>query len=155
LIRAICIGIFFLLSLSACDRGVLISEKWEWKDEQWLAGDKKSLVMEAADTSTVYQMDLVLGHEETYGFQNLYIKTTTTFPSGKEVVSVTSLELVDEDGAWTGDTGEQCCKTELPLQRRFTFPEVGQYTWTVEPWMRIDTVKGINSLKVICSKVEE
>jgi gliding motility-associated lipoprotein GldH len=155
LIRAACIGILFLLSLSACDRGVLIQEKWEWEDQQWITGDKKSMVMEAVDTSTIYQMDLLLNHEETYGYQNLYIKTTTTFPSGKEVVSVTSLELVDADGAWAGDMGENCCKTELPLQTRFTFPEVGKYTWTVEPWMRVDTIKGVNSLKVTCRKVKE
>ena len=111
--------------------------------------------MDAADTTTVYHLDLVVGHEETFGFQNLYIKTTTTFPSGKEVVSVTSLELLDEEGNWAGDLGENCCKVQLPLQKRFTFPEVGQYTWSVEPWMRMDTIKGINSLKVICSKVKE
>jgi gliding motility-associated lipoprotein GldH len=155
LIRPAIIGFIFLLTLSACDRGVLISEKWIWKDKQWIAGDKKTMVMEAVDTNTVYQMDLLVGHEETYGYQNLYIKTTTTFPSGKEVVSVTSLELVDDQGGWVGDYGENCCKAELPLQRRFTFPEIGKYTWTVEPWMRLDTVKGVNSLKVTCRTVKE
>jgi gliding motility-associated lipoprotein GldH len=155
LIRPIGITLFVLLSLTACDKGVLVSEKWTWKDHQWIVGDQKSLAMEASDTTTVYHLDLVVGHEETFGFQNLYVKTTTTFPSGKEVVSVTSLELLDDEGKWAGDYGESCCKVELPLQSRFTFPEIGTYTWTIEPWMRMDTVKGINSLKVICSQVKE
>ena len=111
--------------------------------------------MQAADTTTVYQMDIVLDHEETYGYQNLYVRTTTIFPSGKEVNSVTSLELINTDGSWSGDMGENCCKVEIPLQQKFTFPEVGAYTWTVEPYMRIDTINGINSLKVTCRKFKE
>ena len=144
-----------MLTFSACERGVLVSEKWNWEDHQWITGDKKSFVMQAADTSTVYQMDIQVSHEETYGFQNLYVRTMTTFPSGKEVSSVTSLELINPDGSWAGDMGENCCKVDIPLQQRFTFPEVGSYTWTVEPFMRTDTVEGINSLKVVCRQVKE
>ncbi len=111
--------------------------------------------MEAKDTATVYQMDIQINHEETYKYQNLYIRTLTKYPSGKEVSSVTSLELINQDGSWAGDMGENCCKVDIPLQQRFTFPEIGSYTWTVEPYMRTDTVQGINSLKVTCRKVKE
>ena len=155
MIRATFIGFLFLLSLSACDRGVLVSEKWTWDNHQWITGDKKSFVMQATDTSTVYQMDIVLDHEETYGYQNLYVRTSTIFPSGKEVNSVTSLELINPDGSWSGDKGENCCKVDIPLQQKFTFPEVGAYTWSVEPYMRVDTINGINSLKITCRKFKE
>jgi gliding motility-associated lipoprotein GldH len=155
LIRFTLIGFAFLLTLSACDRGILHSEKWEWKDHQWINGDKKSFILEAVDTTTVYQMDIDLSHSETYGFQNLYIMVLTTYPSGKEVTSVTSLELTDGDGSWAGDCSGKACSISLPLQRKFTFPEVGKYTWAVEPYMRTDNVKGINSLKVTCRKVKE
>ena len=132
-----------------------MSEKWKWKDQQWIAGDKKSFFMEASDTSTVYQMDISVSHEETYAFQNVYVRTLTTYPSGKEVASITSLELINDDGSWAGDKGEGGRKVDIPLQQRFTFPEVGKYTWTVEPYMRMDTIQGINSLKVTCRKVKE
>ena len=149
------IGFAFLVTLSSCDKGVRHTEKWKWKDQQWITGDKKSFVMVATDTTTVYEMDVELSHEETYAYQNLYIRTLTTYPSGKEVTSVTSLELINDDGSWAGDEGGNCCKVDIPLQHRFTFPEVGSYTWSVEPYMRVDTVKGINSLKVTCRRVKE
>ena len=134
---------------------MLISQRWKWDDHQWVTGDTKSFVMQATDTTTVYQMDIQVNHEETYGFQNLYVRMVTTFPSGKEVSSVTSLELINPDGSWAGDEGASCCKVDIPLQARFKFPEVGAYTWTIEPYMRIDTISGINSLEVTCRKVKE
>lgn len=154
MIRYAFIGFIFLASLSACDRSVLVSEKWDWKDHHWLSADRKSIVMEAVDTTTVYQMDVDLVHAESYGFQNLYIQVSTTYPSGKEITSVTSLELINADGSWAGDCSGKSCSITLPLQRRFTFPETGKYTWSVEPFMRMDTVQGINSLRVTCRKVK-
>ena len=150
---AICVAV--LVFFTACNEPYLAKAEWEWKDSQWLYGDNKTLSMTATDTTTFYKLDLQVNHDETYPYNNLYIRTVTTYPSGKEVVSVTSLELVNPDGTWAGDYGENCCKLKLPLQRRFTFPELGEYTWTVEPYMRIDTVPSIRALKVICSPVTE
>jgi len=111
--------------------------------------------MVAPDTTTVYQMDLDVVHSDTYGFQNLYVRTTTIFPSGKEVSSVTSLELINADGTWAGDCSGGHCSISLPLQHGFTFPETGTYTWSVEPYMRMDTIQGIKSLSITCRKVKE
>lgn len=144
----------FTMMLASCDRGVMHSENWQWKDHQWIHGDAKTMTLVATDTTTAYQMDLRIDHEEDYPFQNLYVRTRTIYPSGKEVTSVTSLELINADGSWAGDQGENCCKLTLPLQARFTFPEIGTYTWTIEPYMRMDTVKCIKSLKATCRKLK-
>jgi gliding motility-associated lipoprotein GldH len=155
LIRFLVIGFLFLVTLGSCDKGVLVSEQWEWKDKQWIHGDRKAMILEGVDTSSVYEMDIRLDHEQTYDFQNLYIKTWTTFPSGKEVTSVTSIELIREDGSWAGDCRGNVCSIEMPLQMRFTFPEIGKYTWGVEPYMRMDTVEGIKSFRVTVKKVKD
>lgn len=120
------------------------------QNHEWLSGDQKSFTLVATDTTTVYAMDITLGHEDTYPYQNLYIKTQTTFPSGKEVESVSSIELINPDGSWAGDCSGHSCTISLPLQHRFTFPEVGTYTWSVSQYMRMDTIHGVNSFKVVC-----
>jgi hypothetical protein len=77
----------------------------------------------------------------------------TTFPSGKEVSSITSLELANIDGTWAGDCRGKTCSISLPLQQKFTFPEIGKYKWSIEPYMRMDTVPGIKTLTVTCRKI--
>jgi gliding motility-associated lipoprotein GldH len=150
--RFLLIGSIFLLTLSACDKGVLSSATWTMENQQWIASDHNSFLLEAVDTITVYTMEIELNHDAKYPYQNLYIKTTTTFPSGKEVASVTSIELLKKDGSWAGDCSGKSCTLSLPLQQRFTFPEIGSYSWSVEPYMRKDTVEGLNSFKVVCRK---
>lgn len=143
------------LALMACNGYVMQSEQWKFENAQWAFGDKKSLTLNATDTSTVYALNVEVKHLENYAFQNLYIRTLTTYPSGKEVTSVTSLELSNNDGTWSGDCGGGSCTVELPLQKKFTFPETGTFTWTIEPYMRLDTVKGIERLKVECIRVKQ
>ena len=155
MIRLASIGALLLLGLSSCKKDVIASAKWSWKDHNWITGDAKTLQIQTEDTTNFYQLDLKISHEETYAFQNLYVRTTTTYPSGKEVTSITSLELIDDRGRWAGDYGENCCKLTLPLQQKFTFPEIGGYSWRIEPYMRVDTVKGINGLKITCKKWKE
>lgn len=142
--------------LSACgDRGTLVRETWQWSDGIWLAGDAKSVSMTVDDTSKVYRIDLELKHGTDYGYQNLYVRTVTRYPSGKEVTGVTSLELAEKSGEWSGDCGSSNCTISLPLQAKFTFPEPGTYAWSIEPYMRTDTVSGIRRLTVTCSAAPE
>lgn len=155
MIRQLLIGSLFVLSLSACDQGALSEAEWSMEGQQWIASDQKSFQLEATDTTTTYAMDITLNHEVTFPYQNLYIKTQTTFPSGKIVESVTSIELLNQDGSWAGNCSGNSCAITLPLQQRFTFPEIGTYTWSVEQYMRTDTVSGVNSFKVVCRKLEE
>lgn len=144
------------LLLSACgDRGTLVRESWSFADEQWLSGDAKTLSMTVDDTTKAYRIDLDLKHTTDYGFQNLYVRTVTTYPSGKTVSSVTSLELAEKSGEWSGDCGGSTCTISLPLQAKFTFPETGTYAWSIEPYMRTDTVSGIRRLTVTCSALSE
>jgi gliding motility-associated lipoprotein GldH len=141
--------------LSSCTNGVLIDEEFSIENGQWQMKDKKSLELVVSDTSSVYQMNIRVSHTKDYGYQNLYVRMFTTFPSGKNEQSITSLELANRDGSWAGNCSADKCSVMLPLQQRFTFPEIGTYRWEIEPYMRMDTVKGITGMEVICKKTKE
>ncbi len=111
--------------------------------------------LQAPDTTQAYLMDIRIEHSMAYPFQNIYIRLLTTFPSGKEVISVTSLELANPDGSWAGECGSKTCSMTLPLQQGFTFPEIGEYKLRIEPYMRIDTIDGIKRMTVTCRKRAE
>src|SRR5687767_3087256 len=141
--------------ISACQQDTILSTKFNTVEGQWTATDSMSVQFVVDDTSQVYDMEMNVVHAENYGYQNLYVRIFTTFPSGEKQSSVTSLELAEKDGKWSGDCGGGTCEITLPLQQHFTFPEPGTYSWRIEPFMRIDTIEGVESIEVICKKVKE
>jgi len=138
--------------MSSCKKDVLVSTEWDLPGQRWITGDNKIMTIQAPDTTQAYLMDIRMVHSVAYPFQNVYIRLLTTFPSGKEVKSVTSLELANPDGSWAGECGRKTCSVTLPLQRGFTFPEIGEYKLTIEPYMRMDTIDGLKRMTVICRK---
>lgn len=141
--------------LPACNSSVMTSETFEFPEGYWLNETPQSLQFDATDTTQEYSLTLSLIHTTDYPFRNLYVKTKTIFPSGREIVSVSSLELTNENGRWSGDCSNKKCDLELPLQKRFTFPEIGVYTWMIEPYMRMDTVHEVEKLKVVCREITQ
>lgn len=150
--RHLCIGLIFITCISSCKKDVLASTEWDLTDHLWITGDDKVMKITAPDSTQAYQMDICVEHTVEYKYQNLYIRLLTTFPSGKKISSVTSLELADPDGSWAGDCSGKTCTVTLPLQRGFTFPELGEYQLTIEPYMRMDTIDGLKRMSVTCRK---
>lgn len=151
-IAVTCLSVVIIFT--SCRKDILVEEKFEFPNSQWINHDAKSLTIEAPDTSGVYNMEIELTHTDDYAFQNLYVRISTIYPSGKADTSVTSLELTNPDGSWAGDCNGGECSLVLPLQTRFTFPEAGKYNWQIEPYMRTDTIEGINSITVSCIKTK-
>ena len=153
--RYFIVGLLFAAGISSCKKDELASAQWDFPGEQWVTGDDKVMTITAPDSTQAYLMDVRVDHSEKYQYQNLYIRLLTTFPSGKKISSVTSLELANPDGTWAGDCSGKTCSVTLPLQRGFTFPELGEYQLTVEPFMRMDTIAGLKRISVICRKRAE
>ena len=148
-------GLILSVSISSCKRDVLASAEWDFAGQQWINGDNKVMTITAPDSTQAYLMDIRIDHSVKYKYQNLYIRLLTTFPSGKKISSVTSLELANPDGTWAGKCSGKTCSVTLPLQRGFTFPELGEYQLTVEPYMRTDTIDGLKQMSVTCRKRAE
>ncbi|MEO6131660.1 MAG: gliding motility lipoprotein GldH, partial [Saprospiraceae bacterium] len=144
--RYIFIGVVFILCMTSCRRDVIAHAKWKQLHREWITGDTKTMTIHAPDSTQAYLLDIRIDHSKNYTYQNLYIKLLTTFPSGKKISSVTSLELIDPDGSWSGKCARSTCSVTLPLQPGFTFPEIGKYELTIEPYMRLDTIEGIKRI---------
>lgn len=139
----------------SCRKDTVASMTWKMTDQKWITGDIREMSITAPDTTKPYLMDIRLEHLVAYPFQNLYIQLITIFPSGKEIKSVTSLELANPDGSWAGDCSGKTCSITLPLHQAFSFPEIGTYKLRIEPYMRMDTIVGLKQMTVICRRRAE
>jgi gliding motility-associated lipoprotein GldH len=140
-----------VIALISCN-SVVYEKEHLVKDASWLYSDTMKFDFEIADTIDTYSMLLDVKHEADYGFQNLYVKMLTTFPSGKNQSQVLSLELAGASGVWLGKCASNKCKLTIPLRQTVKFPEAGNYTLAIEQFMRQDSLPKIYAMKLKIEK---
>lgn len=121
----------------------------------WTYADSLRFDFEVTDTLRIYNLYLELAHTLAYPYQNLYVRLHTTFPSGQRITEVVSLELAEKTGVWLGDCGGSDCELAIPIQQGAYFNQAGAYRLVVEPFMRIDSLPGIQSVSFLLEETEE
>ena len=89
-------------------------------------------------------MDVV--HNTDYASENAYILIGTQFPDGKYSKSQLSLEFADKTGQWRGACSGNACTLHIALQEGAFFNKTGKYVFSVQQFMRADTIKNIESI---------
>ena len=150
---------FLLISLSvlhaSCSNECNSLGSHEVNEEDWVYADSLDYNFEVKDTTAIYDLVLELKHSPEFAFQNLYVQTTTHFPSGEIVKSPMSIDLGDLAGRWNGDCGSKSCKAPVMLRDDFRFREMGNYRIVFEQFSRNESIAGIQSMELFLCMVQE
>lgn len=143
------IAFLFLAStlfLFSCGPGYEYEKHYEFQEENWAQGDTLDFTFTITDTLSIYNLYLEVEHSTGYGYQNLYTQIHTRFPSGERITELLSLELADKAGVWLGNCSSEYCRLKIPIQEGAYFNQAGEYTVTVEQYMRVNPAQGIRSI---------
>jgi gliding motility-associated lipoprotein GldH len=143
-VRAIAYGIALLLV--SCGPPTVYEKTYALEDEQWVYADSLRFNFAIEDTLALYNLFLDIEHGADFGFQNLYTRIHTQFPSGQRASKVLSLELSSKEGRWLGRCGKQHCRLSIPIQPNAYFDQPGPYTITLEQYMRLSPLPGVKSI---------
>ncbi len=148
----LCISILFF---SACGPEVIFEKKLEIPASGWTYQDTLHYEFEIMDTSKVYNLFLDLGHTTDFSSQNLYVKLYTGFPNGQRPAQRLSIDIADKTGAWLGKCSGEKCQLDLPIQSNAYFNQLGTYSFTVEQFMRVDSLAEVLSAAFRIEVAEE
>ncbi len=138
---------FIALSALACSKEKVIFEKnYDLKNGQWAYGDTLGFTFSIADTMALYDIVMVIKHTHQYATQNLYMNISTKFPTGERPKQLLNIDLADNTGKWEGNCNSTECTFEIPIQPNAYFNTAGQYTITLEQYMREEYLKDIKSI---------
>ena len=136
----------FLLGSSACGPTVIYQEQRDIDPAGWTYADTLHYPFDIVDTSRVYNLFLTLDHRRDFATQNLYVRVHTGFPNGKRLSQRLSLEISDKIGRGLGDCQQTHCRLDIPIQANAYFDQVGAHYFTLEQFMRTDSLAGIQSV---------
>ena len=141
--------LFFLAAfffLASCSPGYDYEKQYELTGGYWAQDDTLDFAFSIEDTLAIYNLYLEVEHSASYGYQNLYTKIYTQFPSGERIEELLSLELADKAGVWLGNCNSESCVLKIPIQEGAYFNQAGEYAVTVKQYMRVNPVEGIRSI---------
>ncbi len=132
--------------ISACGPDYVYDKTYEMEQQSWSYADTLEFSFEVADTNTIYNLWLELGHSTSYKNQNLYTQIHTVFPSGQRITETLSLEMANKAGQWLGDCSGDICELRIPIQSGAYFDQSGTHRIIIAQHMRRNPVEGIRSI---------
>ena len=108
----------------------------------WKSSFKPSFTFTIKDTTSPYQLFLILRHDEKYNFNNIYINLSAQKPGQDSVETLRyDLLLATTEKGWLGTGMDDIYEHRIaltPSNEQFYFKKAGDYTFTVEQIMRED-----------------
>lgn len=138
------LSLAIVLFLVGCGPNIVFEQTYE-VEEGWSYEEVMNFDIEVTDTVKQYDLQFLLRHRADFGYQNLYVNITTTYPSGKKVKDQLSLQLANKMGEFLGKCSGDYCTVTVILQERFRFQELGSHVINIAQHSRKETLEGINS----------
>lgn len=142
------LGICILVWMG-CGPSPYFEESIEINPLGWSSDNDIRFNPEITDTSAIYELQLIIDHQTTYRYENIYFSISTHFPDGTKSEEKLSVDLATNKGKWVGNCSGESCKLKVYLLDNFKFPEPGKYGIELSQYTRDEPLEGINELAMV------
>ena len=142
--------------LTACDPNRVFEQNIDFPKYSWDVQQKPAFNFAIEDTTARYDVFFNVRYASAYGFYNLYVKHTLKGPAGPVGPPLLHQMLLmdpktgEPKGSGTGDIYD----LQLLALRNQRFSKAGNYTLTLEQYMRQDQLPGLMAVGVRVAKHE-
>jgi len=137
----------FGLTALSCTSIELYEKSVAIPGHSWKNSYRPSFHFTIRDTSSPYQLFLVLRHNDKYHYNNIYINLSTKQPGSDSARSGSyDLRLATDNEGWLGSGMDDIYEHRIPLTPaggQFYFRKAGDYTFTLEQIMREDPLENV------------
>lgn len=142
---------FAFVVLTSCDDNVIYDQNQNI-NAPWKYGQKVDFDYSISDTTTSYDLTIIIEHSPSFKYENLYLNTTTVFPDGKITTYPVTFQLTDEKGDWSGSCGGNHCHAELQMAAGAYYKTPGAYKISFEQYSREEAINGIQAIRIKIEK---
>ncbi|MEL7251084.1 MAG: gliding motility lipoprotein GldH [Bacteroidota bacterium] len=141
--------------LASCGPNFVHESALEIPETGWTYQDSLTAQFEIEDSLTIYNLHLLLEHDERFPFQNFYVQVHTKFPDGQRLSELVSLELANKVGRWLGECSSTTCQLDIPIQEGAYFNQIGEYQITIEQYSRRNPLPGVLEIGFAVEETKE
>ena len=138
----IIVSVFFV----SCNENTIFSEYTTVDNGVWAKDRSFAFNVEVADTSALYEIDLLVRNTDIFPRQNLWLRITKEYRGQEIQCDTVNLFLLDESGKWTGSGSGTCFDNQFVWKRHIRFYKQGSYIFRIAHLMRFDILEGIDRI---------
>jgi gliding motility-associated lipoprotein GldH len=135
------------LYLISCTTVDLYEKSVSIPGHSWKSSYKPYFTFTVKDTSSPYQLFLVLRHNDKYSFNNIYINLYTKQPGADTTqMGRYDLRLATDNEGWLASGMDDIYEHRIPLTPvggQFYFKKTGDYTFSIEQIMRENPLNNV------------
>ena len=138
---------------ASCQTIDVFEKTTSFATHQWTSNTKPSFTFEITDTASLYNIYLVLRHEDAYNYNNIWINLAAKSP--KDLVTVRrEFILANNKQGWLGSGMDDVFEHRVPFNNKPASLHKGTYTFTLQQDMREDPLEHILNVGVRVEKVK-
>jgi len=142
----IILTVIVLFILQACDKRKVFDKNKEVALDGWAVNDIVRFEVPISNSKLRYNFYINVRNNTNYSFSNLFLFINTIYPDRKISKDTVECWLADQNGKWLGDGLGQIKNNRILFKRGFRFDQVGTYVFEFQQGMRVEKLKGINSI---------
>ncbi|HZG25874.1 MAG TPA: gliding motility lipoprotein GldH [Chitinophagaceae bacterium] len=142
--KNLCLLALIFFSLPGCRKIDVFEKNVAIKNHEWASIVKPTISFNIEDTTSLYNIFIVLRHSDAYDFSNIWIRCTVLQPGISTPRSQQyNLVLATNEKGWLGTGMDDIFETRIPIQTNTKFTRVGNYRFILEQIMREDPLQHV------------
>ena len=144
--RKILFLLFAVLILNSCRTIDLYEKVVSIPGHSWQSNFKPKFTFEIKDTSSNYQVFIILRHSDKYNYNNIWLNLYAQAPADSSKKFMLELPLANNEKGWLGSAMDDLYEHRVALTldpQKFNFKKAGTYSFTLEQVMREDPLLNV------------
>jgi gliding motility-associated lipoprotein GldH len=157
LFRISYIVLFTSYLLSSCTTVDLYEKTVTIPGHSWKSSFKPSFTFSIKDTSSTYELYVIVRHNDKYSFNNLYLNLYYKAPGQPENKVTLDLPLATNEKGWLASGMDDIYEHRIDINKElvnsnFSLRRSGDYTFTLEQIMREDPLNNMLNMGIRLEK---
>jgi len=146
--------ISILLLIAGCNTLDVFEKTVSFSTHEWKANDKPGFSFAIEDTTSAYNIYVIIRHEDAYHFNNLWLNITTQAPHDTLKTQLINITLADNKKGWLGTGMDDVFDTRARITRQPVKLKKGNYTFVLQQNMREEPLQFVLNAGIRVEKVK-
>ncbi|MEA1885816.1 MAG: gliding motility lipoprotein GldH [Bacteroidota bacterium] len=134
--------------LISCKPGNIYSDSEKIPAYTWNAANIVTFEVPVEDTTSAFDINLIIRTDNSYPYRNLFLFIKTTSPDKMIIKDTVEYLLADEKGNWYGSGLGDVNDLYVPFKTNVRFPAEGIYSFSIQHGMRDKDLDGVTDIGI-------